>query len=396
MFRIVKYLGYILFLPIWWIQIFFPRNKKIWVFGAWYGKRFSDNSKYLYLYILKNHPEIKVIWLTRDMAVYDKAKIYTPKNVFMTNSIRGIYYSLQAKNIIVSSGKRDVNYLFTNGANCIQLWHGNPMKKIGMDDKFSNVNSFFQQVIVPKLFPFVCEFNYDYVVSNSSAFTDKMSTAFNISTNKVLETGCPRNDAFYNPIKDTFNEELRAKFKDCKLVYYLPTFRNHFEAKSIFTLTDYNPIELQSFLIKHNIVLVSKGHFVDNKLDLEKNNPHSRIIHLSDNQTDDINFMLKDADLLITDYSGAYFDFLLALKPIIFAAFDLKEYLKGSREMYFNYNDVVAGPIVQNWEELMNALKTIWTDTDYKDLIIEKNNIFNKYHDSNNSKRAFEKIKTLT
>lgn len=386
-----KYLGYIFFLPLWWIQILVPRNKNIWVFGAWYGNRFSDNSKHLYLYIKKNHPEIRPIWLTHNKLVRDQ--IYREGgNSYMINSFKAIYYSLFAKYIIVSSGKRDINYLFINGAKCVQLWHGNPMKKIGLDDKFANIHSFFHKNIVPYFFPFVCEFNYDYIVSNSEVFSDKMASAFSVSKAQILETGCPRNDVFYNIGIDKFNDNLRKKFIGCKLVYYLPTFRNHNEAKSLFNLEDYNENYFESFLEKENIVFISKGHYVDNSLTKEKRKCNTRLIHLLDEEVSDINFMLKDADLLITDYSGAYFDFLLTEKPMIFAAFDLDDYKNSSRELYFDYEKAVAGPIVKNWSELYDSLTTIWNDRKYAELVKEKNAEFNKYHDAENSKRVFKSI----
>jgi len=391
--RLLKYTAYLFFLPLWWLQLIIPRKKKVWVFGAWYGNRFSDNSKQLYTYIKENHPDIRAIWLTRDAAIA-KRVVQEGGEAYLTNSLNGIYASLLAKNVIVSSGKRDVNYFFINGARWIQLWHGNPMKKIGLDDKFSSAHSFFQKKIVASFFPFAYEYNYHVVVSNAEIFTDKMASAFQVPREKVLETGCPRNDIFYSADKDPFNEHLREKFKDCKLAYYLPTFRNHHQSKSLFTLDDYNKEAVELFLKKENIVLVSKGHYVDNNLDAATEEPTSRIINLSDENVSDINFMLKDADLLITDYSGAYFDFLLTEKPLIFAAFDLEDYQSSSREMYFNYETSVAGPIAKNWKELLQSLQTIWNNDNFVTLVKEKNTIFNKYHDANNSKRVYELLKS--
>jgi teichoic acid glycerol-phosphate transferase len=392
--RLFKYLGYAMFLPFWWLQLMIPRKKDIWIFGAWYGRRYSDNSKSLYLYVNKNHPEIKAIWLTRDVNIRDEIQ-RTNGICFLANSVAGIYYSLLAKNIIVSSGKRDVNYLFVNGSNLFQLWHGNPMKQIGLDDKLSSVNSFFQKKIVPVLFPFICEFNYDFVVSNASVFTDKMASAFNVPVSRIMETGCPRNDIFYSKEIDSFNDGLRAKYKDCKIIYYLPTFRSHHGVISLFTLEDYSKDILEDFLVKENMVFVSKGHYVDNQVNPDYGNSDGRLINLSDDKVIDINLMLKDADALITDYSGAYFDFLLTEKPIIFAAFDLEDYLSSSREMYFDYREAVAGPIATTWDELYQALRDVWDDPEYVKLIKEKKEVFNKFHDDQNSKRVYETIAAL-
>lgn len=389
--RLLKYIAFVFFLPIWWAQRLVPRNSEVWVFGCWYGKRYSDNSRHLFEYVQANQPQIKPIWITRDKKLVSKIKS-SGGVCYLANSLKGIYYTLQAKRIIVSSGKKDVNYLFGNGAQWIQLWHGNPMKKIGLDDKFSSMHSFFQRKIVTKFLPFIAETNYDYIVSNSEIFSDKMASAFGLKSSQVLETGCPRNDIFYAKQTDAFNDALRLKFNGCKLVYYLPTFRSHEFTNSLFTLKDYKQNEFEAFLEANNMVFVSKGHFVDSSLGAQQHNNNSRLINLVDEEVSDINFMLKDADLLVTDYSGAYFDFLLTEKPIVFAAFDLEEYLSYSREMYFDYEEAVAGPIVKTWSELYRALQDIWDDKTYGTLVRQRNKFFNKYHDSNNSKRVFEAL----
>ncbi len=392
--RLLKYFTYLLFLPLWWVQYLAPRKKNIWVFGAWYGNRFADNSRYLYQYVRENHPEIKAIWLTRDKNIRDKI-IQKGGLAYLTNDLKGIYYSLRAKYVFVSSGKKDVNYLFIKGAIWIQLWHGSPLKRIGLDDRYSNADSFFQKNIVAWVFPFAYEYNYHYTISTAPIFSDKMASSFNLPLNKVLETGYPRNDVFFSKGQDPFNLAIRNKFKGCKLIYYMPTFRGYTGAKSLFTLEDYSQNELESFLEEQNIVLVSKGHYVDKKLTKENEESSGRLIDLKDEEVDEINFMLKDADLLITDYSSAYFDFLLTERPIVFAAFDLEEYLSASREMYFNYQDVIAGPIVKNWEELYSSLVDVWNNDSCSMLVREKNEIFNKHHDPNNSKRTFHEVVKL-
>lgn len=385
--KILKYFGYVIFIPLWWLQKLIPRNDKIWVFGAWYGQRYSDNSRYLFNYVNAEHADIKAIWITRDKKVKEKV-LNSGGTAYLQNEIRGIFYCLMAKNIFVSSGKKDVNYLCLNGARWIQLWHGSPLKRIGLDDKFSNANSFFQLNIVRLLFPFAYEFNYRYTVSNAPVFTKKMSQSFNIPVDRVLETGCPRNDIFYSTKQDPFNQKIRDEFVDCKLIYYLPTFRGFDGAKTILNSLDFDSDKLEVFLEHHNMVFISKGHYIDNSLS-NNSSIDRRVIHLEDDNVDEINAMLKDADLLITDYSSAYFDFLLTQRPVIFAAFDLEQYISGSRELYFDYEAVIAGEIVENWNGLYTRLENIWQDAEHKAAIAEKNAVFNLHHDAQNSQRVF-------
>ena len=75
---------------------------------------------------------------------------------------------------------------------------------------------------------------------------------------------------------------------------------------------------------------------------------------------------LKMADVLITDYSSIYFDYLLLDRPIIFFDYDLKEYLNDSRELYFDYDEFTPGEKVSNYHELKKAIfKSVNSDKEY-------------------------------
>jgi CDP-glycerol glycerophosphotransferase len=54
------------------VQRLIPRKNKVWVFGAWYGQRFSDNSRYLFEYVNKEQSDVEAIWITRDKELKQK------------------------------------------------------------------------------------------------------------------------------------------------------------------------------------------------------------------------------------------------------------------------------------------------------------------------------------
>ena len=64
--------------------------------------------------------------------------------------------------------------------------------------------------------------------------------------------------------------------------------------------------------------------------------------------------LLCSADIFITDYSSLYSDFLLYDRPIIFAKFSHKDYIK-ERNLQFSYDDL-PGKKVSNWHELEDAI----------------------------------------
>lgn len=387
--KALKYIALLFFLPLWWIQKCYPRNKKIWIFGCWNGLKYSDNTRVLFEHISEDQ-DIKCIWLTKSRDVYNNLKNLN-KTCATTYSLQGIIYSLRAGVVIVSSGKQDVNPLFINGAKIINTWHGAPMKRIGLDDHFESTK--FKYSIIRLLYPFLNEYSIDGIVSTADIFSPIMGSAFNLTSDKVLCTGYPRNDVFYSnlkhPIIDKWNEVFEFPIK----IFYLPTFRDHSSKFNPFLSFDFNESVMNNFLMESNSILISKGHFVDKKIG-EKSN-FERIIHLSDNDVGDLNFILKDIDILITDYSGVFFDFLLTHKKIVFAPFDIDVYTSKYRQLYFNYEEITCGPVAYDWNEVIEVLNKIIISDPYIELRNQRNILFNKFNDGNNSLRLYKSIRTL-
>ena len=110
-YRIIRYLTYIINIPLYYLSFFIPKNKNIWVFGAWFGKKYSDNSKALFEYVNKNDKEIFAVWLTESKTVFRDLN-QKGFNVHYTYSFKGYFYSAVAKFNFVSSGMSDVNRYF--------------------------------------------------------------------------------------------------------------------------------------------------------------------------------------------------------------------------------------------------------------------------------------------
>jgi CDP-glycerol glycerophosphotransferase (TagB/SpsB family) len=104
----------------------------------------------------------------------------------------------------------------------------------------------------------------------------------------------------------------------------------------------------------------------------------------------DIMDLLIIADVLITDYSSVFYDYLLTLRPIIFFANDLEKYTE-VRDFYYDYKSFVPGPFVQNGDELIQALKNIkqW-NPEYEEKRRTVRDKFNKYSDGRATERIIE------
>src|SRR5574344_1678795 len=105
------------------------RDNNLWVFGCWGGLRYTDNSKYLYEYVLNTNKSITAIWVTKSIDIYKRLKC--------ENKACCLYGSNEANKILSRAGVAfftnsindfgDKDYL--NGAYKIGLFHGVGLKK---------------------------------------------------------------------------------------------------------------------------------------------------------------------------------------------------------------------------------------------------------------------------
>ena len=366
-------------MPFWFLSFFFPRCKKTIVFGSWFGERYSDNPMYLFEYANAQF-DINCIWITNKKSILTKLRSEN-KKCHLTWSLMGIFYSLRAKIVVVGSGKKDVNPYFINGAVIINTWHGSPMKKIGKSN--GHVNSHVINQFKKNFLPNIYEYNIDHIVSSSWEFDKIMSEAFDVPTDCVLKTGYPRNDVFFKGPKSSFG---------ClNKIAYLPTFRDNHSDYDFFNQFEFNN-DFIEFLSQNNIELHVGTHFAaSNEINIERK---SCIKLIPSGPFFNINEYLKGIDLVITDYSGIYFDFLLTGKPIILAAFDLTFYLENCRELNFNYDELKCYGIANNWNEIHELLKKLLSQNIY--LESDRKNIsYNDYNSGNSTELLYNFLKTI-
>ena len=347
-----------------------PKSSDIWVFGAWEGKKYSDNSRYIFEYVLTNCPEIRAFWISDDDACFESLFNDTLP-VLRKFSLKGIYYCLRANLVICSNGLSDVNEFCAAGSRKIMLWHGIPMKKIESDiisishSRAVDFQRLFSRLLFKNryLFPYLYP-SWDLVLSTSVIIQDRMSSAFQVLHENVPILGYPRNDVLLSGNYVAINELISPCPRDAKFILYAPTFRE--------TLTDndalFNDFPLNkfcAFLENNNCYLFIKLHPILRNSDHQISHMDSKYIVFLDSAIyEDLNSILPNFDLMLTDYSGAYFDFLLLDRPMIFTPFDLESYEKVERGLYENYLDSVPGPICRNWDEVISALNDFFSGVD--------------------------------
>ncbi len=324
------------------------RDPNLFVFGSWFGDKFADNSKYLYLYFLQKGE--KAYWITKNQEVYNQLK-QDGLPAAMAYSEEGKRLCSKAGYIVTSTALSDVNENVIGGATRIDLFHGIPLKKIMYDDEVGG-KMLTRSQRVHELLTRRALKDY-FVFSSSDTVSKSIRTAFRVDNDHILQYGLPRNDAFF----DGSLKKLRLSEVDYKYVIsYLPTHRNvgktPIPIEKLFDLR-----KLDTFCRENDILFVIKKHFYHNseKTDLTG---YTNIVDLT-GQSYDTQELMFNSVVLITDYSSCYIDYLLLNRPIVFYSYDLEDYLKNDREMYYDYEDVAPGDICTDFNQLFKALNQI-------------------------------------
>lgn len=379
--RIIKVIIVVIHFPLFFLSRFIKKRNDVWIFGAWYGHKYSDNSRVVFEHASKD-TRLKIIWLTKSTKLVKEIrnKGYIAYHAF---SLRGYFYSLIASRVIITQSlMADVNpFLASKNTLKIQLWHGVPLKKIGNDieRKVQPMKWLFN------LLNYFDNLKYDFVIATSERDAKNMSTAFQVPLSKVKILGYPRNDVLLN----------KPKINSVKRILYAPTFRGgKGDSFDFFYKYNFSVSKLELILKDKNAILDFKMH--------PANLPDEKIINEIDESlcinflgNIELNEILMNYDVLITDYSGAYIDYLLLDRPIIFSAFDLSEYIN-NRGLYYKYEDAICGLIAKDWSEVFSEIENILDGND--DYKAQRLNILNFFHlnqDNRSCERVFEEIKNL-
>ena len=141
--------------------------------------------------------------------------------------------------------------------------------------------------------------------------------------------------------------------------------------------------KLLAFLEENHIFLCIRMHLYDTtgcEWLKELDCPGSRIRFLNEDRVADIMEILNVFDLLITDYSSIYIDYLITEKPVLFLPYDREEYLK-DRGLNFDYDKVTPGPKPKTFSQFLNSVYDLLYNHDsYVQLRKETNQFFNEIH----------------
>lgn len=367
------------------------RNDRIWIFSDFCsGQKFSQNKRYLFQYLANDDArEVRPIWLTTSPELYDKLS-NEGFEVYKANSIKAHYYTLRAKYIPLDCGSGLTPWWWTGGATVIQMSHGIALKG-SMDGAGTSLLHSLVSWKVPDYGVFCSEYEWMHHKEYDSESKGRGWTDSRLDQNTTtIYTGYPKTDAIVNGGMgfidgiDIDPEQLDIGQSDV-VIGYFPTRR---EGHGLALDEIFDVRRTDEFLQQHNAKLLIKPH---RDLDIADGIIETDAIQCIDSDTDSHQY-LREIDILITDYSSIYYDFLLLDRPVVFYTPEYSTF-EEIRGVHPNYENVIAGPQVAYFEELLERLESIVNGSDeYRDRRQEIRDMFFEHADGNACERIVDSV----
>lgn len=362
------------------------KNKQIWLICE-DGITARDNGYHFFKYIMDKNLENDCYYVIKKKSSdYSKLIDYKDKVIEFRSLKHWLYYMSASKNISIHK-------------------HGNPCQSffyiIHVVLKLYNNRIFLQHGVTKDDIPFIHYKNARFRLFICAAEREYnfVRQTFGYPDGYVVNTGFARFDNLHD---NNINP---------KQILLMPTWRNWFGGNSkfdknpeLFIDTPFyknwnsllNDNELIKYIENNNIKIYFYPHQHMQKF-LKYFKSKSESIKIIDNSNIDIQILLKESKLLITDYSSVFMDFGYMNKPVIYFQFDRVEFRKNHLSKgYFDYDKDGFGPVLVKKDDIINEIKNVMeNEVTKEDIYYIRRKDFFSVRDKKNCERIYESIKKL-
>ena len=340
------------------IKLFSKIDNKVIIFES--VPDYSDNSRALSDYLVRNNFNYRIMWAVKDPKKYkrmfpnDGVTFIKSFNNYNEYSIKFLKKIMTAGWLLSTHGYPFQKKKSLKGQKYIRLWHGCSFKdKTTKDNTKENSDS------------------YDVALVAGPLFVKTKAYYWGIDENRIIAKGYPRYDWLLCKSPNAFilkNTYIKTKGK---CIVWMPTYRNdkagiYNEADSIkgfpllTKLEEWNRID--QLLEKKNVELLIKLHPFQKEYPI-KFNLFNNIKEIKNEDFDNAGITLYEflsvTDGLITDYSSVGVDYLVTDKPIAYTLDDYEKYQKTRGFIIDDPKKYMPGHHLYGIEDLINFIEDI-------------------------------------
>ena len=360
-----------------------------------YGSGMRGNGYAIFKSLIEdsNYKHLQHVWVIDDQAMLAPIteQFKHLKNVtYVRSGTRAYLRYLASAKYLFNDHTFGTEFVKKQGQIYINVWHGTPLKHLG----YAHVGKYGGLASVGN--PQRNFMMADYIVHENRYTSEVWLESYkqrDIWQGAYIEQGYPRADLTLRTDKKTLIQRLqKCKVDICvdkKIILYAPTFKGSFHRP-----TNTMPVLLdelayiQEHLNDPHVQVLLKVHPALYKAHVQGNTLYESICIPN---IFDVNEILSITDVLITDYSSLFVDFLTTKRPIIFNMPDLSAYAE-ERGLYLDVN-LLPGPACGDISEVVAHLNNLeQIAVDYQQRYDNCYQQWSYKNDGNSAKRVVETI----
>lgn len=213
---------------------------------------------------------------------------------------------------------------------------------------------------------------YTYGLIGNENLKEIYSEVWGIEKEALLPTGMPRLEHFLD--KDNMDKKVEEfyqsypQLKGKTIITFAPTYRGSSQTEAYY---DYDKIDFDKLYRyckeTNSAVAFGKHHFIKQEIPIKEEHK-DLIFDMSHYKLNDLFYV---TDILITDYSSCFYDFLLLNRPVLFFVYD-KAYYSATRGVHRPIEKVAPGKVCETFEQLLQALyEKDYGEKEKKDFLVD-------------------------
>lgn len=325
-----------------------PISRKTMIFVSFGGRNYDDSPRALYEYIV-NREEFSgwtFIWAFRNPKNH-----VIPKATIIKFGTIPYWKTLLSSHVWISNGGIDRGLdLVLHGHIHVNTWHGTPIKRIQGEENANSILKLYRSNRpIDKTTIRCCQSEYDKTIH---------ARVFRACEDCFIMNGLPRNDKLLSYNRQEIQQIKQALDipQDKKVILYMPTYREYLMNVELTIPIDVNKWET---LLSNEYILLVRSHYAKHLTLLSSNGDFIKDVSSYAPLTD----LYAISDILISDYSSAFFDFSILGRPMRCFAYDIERY-EQERGFYIDIENTLPCPIHKNEDELIKSIVNIDVEAD--------------------------------